>query len=239
MFQSTPPRGKRLAHRPRAHRSDVSIHAPAREATRAGILDVPVMWFQSTPPRGKRLGATTRTRLVNCFNPRPRAGSDSLRYDKRSTTDGFNPRPRAGSDIQAVKRSFRKNVSIHAPAREATIPISEPTGGAVFQSTPPRGKRLPLCLPVLHQRLSRGFNPRPRAGSDPSPTVVSEPKYCFNPRPRAGSDLGPEGREPAHGHAVSIHAPAREATTATRTFDVVPGRFNPRPRAGSDCPEAP
>ena len=59
MFQSTPPRGGRLVHREGldAVLEHVSIHAPARGATR--------------PPRGARRGARA------CFNPRPRAGGDS------------------------------------------------------------------------------------------------------------------------------------------------------------------
>ncbi len=56
-FQSTPPRGGRL-HQQGYDADDVtvSIHAPARGATRADGSDGDwTRWFQSTPPRGGRL----------------------------------------------------------------------------------------------------------------------------------------------------------------------------------------
>ena len=133
----------------------------------------------------------------------------------------FNPRPRAGSDSPACRVSCPRGklegalVSIHAPAREATLrrgPVPVRLQGrcrTLFQSTPPRGKR----LEPLIRRASCGFNPRPRAGSDSvlqgsraSRAVFqstpprgkrlrggrcmqpSECIWCFNPRPRAGSD---------------------------------------------------
>ena len=100
LFQSTPPRGGRLAG--------------------LGQKDQITM-FQSTPPRGGRLhdnqepvsiqvvsihapawGATwgrpSVRQRVRSFNPRPRVGGDTRDNPKRPKTLSFNPRPRVGGD---------------------------------------------------------------------------------------------------------------------------------------------
>ncbi len=84
-FQSTLPRGeRRLSRHGRARRALVSIHAPARGATRLTIsVSNLAMMFQSTLPRGERhrcqLCSMART---TSFNPRSRAGSDAV--DRRT-----------------------------------------------------------------------------------------------------------------------------------------------------------
>jgi len=164
----------------------VSIHAPARGATLATLMIVPV------PPR---------------FNPRPRAGGDMMDAGLVMFISGFNPRPRAGGDLafgdgpsaerfqstppRGGRRGGRgqgkggKGVSIHAPARGATwgcsarwclfsVSIHAPARGATrvlarivlyiwFQSTPPRGGRRDRFGDYPR---NLGFNPRPRAGGD-------------------------------------------------------------------------
>ena len=55
----------------------------------------------------------------------------------------------------------------------------------------------------------------------------------FNPRPRAGGDPT-RGRRNYEGVAVSIHAPARGATRRGRGRGRRSRSFNPRPRAGGD-----
>ncbi len=121
-FQSTRPRG---ARRDRGTApglgSRVSIHAPARGATMAAWSGKPITSeFQSTRPRGAR-----RTR---------RGGRPPARQC-------FNPRARAGRDVAAYPHMLRSIVSIHAPARGATLPCRD---------------RMELNC----------FNPRARAGRD-------------------------------------------------------------------------
>ena len=104
---------------------------------------------------------------------------------------------------------IRLVVSIHAPARGATWTV-EFTGtyAGKFQSTLPRGERL-------------------------QPSDENDSKGGFNPRSRAGSDGRPRGRR----HVlvrVSIHAPARGATTSSPRSANCFCCFNPRSRAGSD-----
>ena len=120
--------------------------------------------FQSTPPRGGRRSRTGQPLPARCFNPRPRAGGDVLVSA-------------SGSKVQ---------VSIHAPARGATVRTA--------------------CANATMTR----FNPRPRAGGDFRPGISRTLPPGFNPRPRAGGDVEVDtvrGR-----YYVSIHAPARGAT---------------------------
>ena len=215
-FQSTPPRGKR--RRPERRRPErrqtVSIHAPAREATRSAILST-VRRFQSTPPRGKRHAPDVAMHLMPAFQSTPPRGK------RRGLTDAVTERiaevsihapAREATATHLVAPHHRQLVSIHAPAREATSAASS------------RGRN--TC---------GSFNPRPRAGSDLTRDVDGRLGYRFNPRPRAGSD---ERKSPPLRASllerVSIHAPAREATASATPRPPGADRFNPRPRAGSD-----
>ena len=54
----------------------------------------------------------------------------------------------------------------------------------------------------------------------------------FNPRPRAGGDM--VASPPESNLKVSIHAPARGATSTVSCRGRCYAGFNPRPRAGGD-----
>ena len=120
------------------------------------------------------------------------------------------------------------HVSIHAPARGATLLQASENTPFVFQSTPPHGGRRPGDAEALQPAC---FNPRPRTGGDGQRRVVNV------------------------GSRVSIHAPARGATRTRNgygygmMFQSTPphggrrdqqtspcprSRFNPRPRTGGD-----
>jgi len=78
-FQSTPPReGRPGVVRVEIQGQRVSIHAPARGATRETL-------FAPGP--------------LLCFNPRPRARGDRDELAAAQDVDRFNPRPRARGDI--------------------------------------------------------------------------------------------------------------------------------------------
>ena len=100
----------------------------------------------------------------------------------------FNPRSREGSDgIVHLRTVVSLDISIHAPARGATAYWWTMRCGSEFQSTLPRGER-------------RGVPGRENAGMN------------FNPRSREGSDDRRTGAE-NNGQKISIHAPARGATS--------------------------
>ena len=83
-------------------RTEISIHASAREATDGREPMEVEDEFQSTPPRGRRLSA---------------------RFILAETTN-FNPRLREGGDAECWELSEREKISIHASAREATALIT-------------------------------------------------------------------------------------------------------------------
>src|SRR3972149_3585524 len=99
-------------------------------------------------------------------------------------------------------------VSIHAPARGATSSTNYPGRCKPFQSTPPHGGRLAQTTGAGGRR---GFQSTPPHGG----------------RPHHDSYNARWGR-------VSIHAPARGATTIPVLRFTSRSSFNPRPRTGGD-----
>ena len=211
---------------------DVSIHAPAKGATRQKQLCASMypmfqstpprrgrpkllrqrlkfVQFQSTPPRRGRQSAACRSLIRCCFNPRPREGGDTTR--RRMFLSGWfqSTPPRRGRPDGRVK--WERHI--------------------LFQSTPPRRGRPGLIHNIVGG--CHGFNPRPREGGDATSLCFASLTCCFNPRPREGGDLAPKqhperllvfqstpprrGRQVHHKHyrfrgRVSIHAPAKGAT---------------------------
>ena len=105
----------------------ISIHAPARGATRPVELQVAVIKFQSTLPRGERL-----------YPVRGRGGKRRISIHA----------PARGATETAKIQKQTNNISIHAPARGATPPFSAVAPTSTFQSTLPRGER-PTSCPLI------------------------------------------------------------------------------------------
>ena len=131
-LQSTLPRGERLARRLVVGPGQLaSIHAPARGATRPGGRAVDQ---QAASIHAPARGATDKDGhyplAIVSFNPRSRAGSDTVQdnggtgiYALQSTLPrGERPRYR-----HPPRRCHR--ASIHAPARGATPPCGYPSKG--------------------------------------------------------------------------------------------------------------
>ena len=124
----------------------VSIHAPARGATRfraRGATPAPPdqhrpVWFRSTPPRGGRRALGASSRAASCFDPRPRAGGDSPRRVSPISVQFRSTPPRGGRRAASCVGIRSYGVSIHAPARGATAGRGTADGSNVFRSTPPR-----------------------------------------------------------------------------------------------------
>ena len=137
------------------------------------------------------------------------------------------PRRERRSAIAALK--IVSNVSIHAPAKGATVPCDYHLPEyEVSIHAPAKGATIAIGKPTLCT-------------------------ICFNPRSREGSDDRRGGV--SVGAAVSIHAPAKGATRAVECCERSPrfqstlprrerhilllkiffdARFNPRSREGSD-----
>ena len=98
--------------------------------------------FQSTLPRRERLSSTFHGHYHLYFNPRSREGSDGCRRGKRVPV---------------------RRISIHAPAKGATMGGFKFLGNNGFQSTLPRRERQDQPPAGCGWR---DFNPRSREGSD-------------------------------------------------------------------------
>ncbi len=164
----------------------------------------------------------------------------------------FNPRSREGSDAGLGIKTIWTSISIHAPARGATFRCPAAAMPMLFQSTLPRGERPYHAADFIYFLY---FNPRSREGSDHGRTCKGGWRDYFNPRSREGSDSFPLIFRISH--PISIHAPARGATThqqigkisvfifqstlprGERPTWTLPAQsfrayFNPRSREGSD-----
>ena len=103
--------------------------------------------------------------------------------------------PRGERRIGSFIRCQSSTISIHAPARGATVNFYGVLQYSIFQSTLPRGER-PFALAYVF--TASNFNPRSREGSD---------DIIHNKRAT---------------HIISIHAPARGATpTYNAIADVI------------------
>ena len=166
-FQSTLPRGERPGVADELTLNDrVSIHAPARGATKAAAPWPATRWFQSTLPRGERPASSLQSPVKefqstlprgerphagegrpHCyrFNPRSREGSDSARVNINRTRNAcFNPRSREGSDARVKAYPWPARACFNPRSREGSDKRAAHAG--------------PIC---------EGFDPRSREGSDP------------------------------------------------------------------------
>ncbi len=150
--------------------------------------------FQFTRPRGARPRIVTRMTFSSAsFNSRAREGRDSGLRLQRHCRCSFNSRAREGRDDIIVKPLVSIFVSIHAPARGATVEMFRKATVVQFQFTRPRGARPPMRG---HRLFSPSFNSRAREGRD----------RWFS--------------EDFQRRFVSIHAPARGATKYSSLFAV-------------------
>ena len=189
-FQSTHPmRGATHPALCRCKVAEISIHAPARGATRS---------------------ATTGAHTFRHFNPRTREGCDSFRNTPRSASQRFqSTHPQGVRHIYEIAQVGSSWISIHAPARGAThgqrnadarqyISIHAPHAGCDDRDNdilPPH--RISIHAPhagcdhriKINPCTAQNFNPRTREGCDLLARFVSALLTHFNPRTREGCDV--------------------------------------------------
>ena len=190
-FQSTPPRGGATAMEDNKPADTwISIHAPARGGDAAYQLKIDALEISiHAPARGGDTSAADRSFTSRNFNPRPREGGrPPWRSSGPSRAHNFNPRPREGGDIDKPPCYVWVRISIHAPARGAT------SGNKSF-----------LWVYLY-------FNPRPREGGDPPRLHAQGSGQVFQSTPPRGGRLTGSATV-TYGGLISIHAPARGATT--------------------------
>ena len=166
----------------------ISIHAPARGATEEDAYGLIPFIFQSTLPRGERLYR----------------GLGGFTCQKFQSTLPRGERP----NFSLILRSSRQFQST-LPRGERRLLQAAKSGVIKFQSTLPRGERLQLRSRVLPDS---DFNPRSREGSD-------RPKHGNVVLWKVFQSTLPRGERPCCrmpsllSIRISIHAPARGATT--------------------------
>ena len=143
---------------------EVSIHAPARGATRyrAG-LHTPELRFNPRTRTGCDTLYSSRGIRKRRFQSTHPHGVRRYRFRGKRKRVSFNPRTRTGCDVTPEKLLPFPWVSIHAPARGATREAISPACLSLFQSTHPHGVRLE---PHGGFAPPEGFNPRTRTGCD-------------------------------------------------------------------------
>ena len=120
----------------------------------------------------------------------------------------FNPRSREGSDKLQIAQMQMQAVSIHAPAKGATM-NSEYSGDCIT-SFNPRSREGSDFGNFYFSNKHTSFNPRSREGSDQRWIMHPDLHRGFNPRSREGSDDWVKALKDEN--IVSIHAPAKGAT---------------------------
>ena len=142
------------------------------------------------------------------FNSRAREGRDKFSASAGLASARFNSRAREGRDAEVKSATTPDLVSIHAPARGATIAARRAKDFLSFNSRAREGRDL-----LFARRMYRifCFNSRAREGRDMSIGRSSRILVFQFTRPRgARQPLAVDAPIPQE---VSIHAPARGATT--------------------------
>ena len=142
----------------------ISIHAPAKGATCRQMLSqllhhyfnprtregcdmllqselTSKKLFQSTHPRRVRQGQAGPNYRAGNFNPRTREGCDATETSRAERPANFNPRTREGCDLLVYNTFCGQEISIHAPAKGATLFGFEDAEALLKQTTHPRRVR--------------------------------------------------------------------------------------------------
>ena len=126
------------------------------------------------------------------FNPRPRAGGDAELRTSSLTAWSFNPRPRAGATYSMLDVPPFHCVSIHAPARGATVAGYNDDAAIAFQSTPRAGGDLVAQIDLAQDSVSIHA---PARGATAVAYRAASRDIRFNPRPARGATYGLTGQQ--------------------------------------------
>ena len=225
-----PARGATRARRDDRAAGGVSIHAPARGATSRGRGRPPARCgFNSRAREGRDLFLPGARHRGRCFNSRAREGRDTKTGIPRRSPRCFNSRAREGRDGRRAERGRCGLVSIHAPARGATR-IRET--GVVERSFNSRAREGRDWNGSNWEDYWKGFNSRAREGRDMSGIVksVNVDKFQFT-RPRGARRR--RWRSCASGGCFNSRAREGRDAGFWRRRRLI-GRFNSRAREGRD-----
>ena len=153
-------------------------------------------------------------------------GSDSRKLGELRVTQAFQSTLPQGSDCFSYSDIDRRQISIHAPARERRKLNLRSKSSLTFQSTLPQGSDAAANSGYAHSLISIHAPARERLYPSGVPVMLSRfqstlPQGSDTSRPderRALSDFNPRSRKGATPGCwsvwtlccISIHAPARE-----------------------------
>ena len=150
LFQSTHPRGVRpFDAEDKAISAWVSIHAPAWGATGHGPRFLRLAGVSiHAPAWGATPAPAAPPHRGSCFNPRTRVGCDRRASRILPGRWCFNPRTRVGCDSRVTLQSSWMLLfqSTHPRGVRLPLPCPCPSPIIMFQSTHPRGVRLFPCF---------------------------------------------------------------------------------------------
>ena len=255
IFQSTLPQGERrcthirkLQHipyfNPRSRKgsdgnfSGIVTHVipfqstlPQGERPRSLLLPPSRSLFQSTLPQGERHLCVMSIEAKSKFQSTLPQGERPILNAFKLFPRHFNPRSRKGSDICSLHNNRGYLISIHAPARGATLTTLQIL--THINHFNPRSRKGSDGKSISEGTVQQDFNPRSRKGSDINGAYFIGHSQDFNPRSRKGSDAH-KGNKKERLKGISIHAPARGATQQPGKKSYGHVYFNPRSRKGSD-----
>ena len=169
------------------------------------------------------------------FNPRARTGRDVTPTRTAPSSSGFNPRARTGRDhVRHLRPRSLRDVSIHAPARGATLPTgTQVVTGQQFQSTRPHGAR-PLARTLLSPASLVSIHAPARGATSMVSSACRLPALFQSTRPH-GARPGSPCIDSCHGIVFQSTRPhgARHRRGARLCHQR--DSFNPRARTGRDC----
>ena len=191
---------------------DVSIHAPARGATPRHGRRVALYAFQFTRPQEARQDHPQQVKRHRRFQfTRPQEARHHVTRIRIPENLFQFTRPQEARHETRRDIAATQAVSIHAPARGATLQTWKRAKGLMFQFTRPQEAR-PLGGYAAVGVAS--FNSRARKRRDHRHRRHHTCGGCFNSRARKRRDRKPLINNGIRG--VSIHAPARGATNSHR-----------------------
>ncbi|SFL91218.1 hypothetical protein SAMN05421830_10921 [Desulfomicrobium norvegicum] len=187
----------------------VSIHAPARGATLENADESAIYLFQSTPLREGRQNPVDYRGKLRGFNPRPCERGDVDKLKANLAAPKFQSTPlREGRPLFTTRRNSQLAFQ-STPLREGRPGrLDSADSAGLFQSTPLREGR--PSQPNRPLRLT-WFQSTPLREGRHAHSSCRRAGRGFNPRPCERGDARATRFSPMS--SVSIHAPARGATT--------------------------
>ena len=195
------------------------------------LMPANIAEFQSTRPRGARqLGWHPSAEDMQFQSTRPR-GARRLQFVIALFASLFqSTRPRGARPKRCMRRTTTRQFQSTRPRGARLGGLRACALGVLFQSTRPRGARR---VRLTRSRSRQSFqSTRPRGARRPTFRVGQHiHKVSIHAPARGATSFGVGG---VFERVVSIHAPARGATAQQSPFRRGAWRFNPRAREGRD-----